>query len=602
MSSASIPGTALAKPRPQPHDGEDRLADFTTDTRLLTLSAMSLAIGVISALVAKALLWLIAAITNLAYYGRLSASPSIPADHHLGLFAVFIPVIGGLATGLMARFGSEKIRGHGIPEALEAILIGQSRIAPKVAILKPISSAITIGTGGPFGAEGPIIMTGGACGSLFAQMFHLSSAERKTLLVAGAAGGMAAIFATPVAAVLLAVELLLFEWKPRRLIPVAIASVTASALRVPLLGGGPIFPVNPHPLPHAETLGFAVLVGLIAGLAASLLTNFLYAVEDLFRKLPIHWMWWPAIGGLAVGIGGLYEPRALGVGYDVIHDLLRGDLVAPLLIGLLMGKTLIWGIALGSGTSGGVLAPLLMIGGMLGAIEAHWIPVGDAGLWATVSMVALMGGTMRAPFTATIFALELTHDLNVMPAIFIGSIASVAVTVLILKRSILTEKVARRGFHIMREYSVDPFDTLRVADVMDRDVTAYPASRKVAHLAHAIAERDPHLTRHHAVPLVDEDDRLAGIVTRGDILRALEHTNGGERTVLEAGNDSPVVIHSDELVQEALSKMLRHQIGRLLVVDRDDPGKLIGYLGRPGILHARLHRLEEESVRAKGAA
>jgi chloride channel protein, CIC family len=351
---------------------EDRLSDFTTDHRLLPLSAMACVIGTISAFVAKALIVLIALITNIFYFHRFSSLYVSPEHSWLGWTVVFIPVIGGLATGLMARFGSEKIRGHGIPEALEAILIGQSRIEPKIAILKPISSAIAIGTGGPFGAEGPIIMTGGACGSLFAQFFHLSSAERKTLLVAGAAAGMAAIFATPIAAVLLAVELLLFEWKPRSLIPVAVASVTAGMLRIPLLGAGPIFSVTGHAPVTGMELVIACGIGLIAGFASALLTGMVYAAEDLFRKLPIHWMWWPALGGLVVGIGGLIQPSVLGVGYDTIHSLLAGKLVGPVLLGLFVAKALVWSIALGSGTSGGVLAPLLMIGGAIGAYEAHW--------------------------------------------------------------------------------------------------------------------------------------------------------------------------------------------------------------------------------------
>src|ERR1041384_3004948 len=281
---------------------EDRLADFTRDRRILLLSLMALFIGALSAVVAKLLVLLIAIFTNITFYQRFSTDFISPANNSLGPWVIVIPVIGGLIIGFMARYGSEKIRGHGIPEALEAILFGRSRMEPKVALLKPLSSAISIGTGGPFGAEGPIIMTGGAVGSLFAQMFHLSPAERKTLLVAGAAGGMAAIFASPVAAVLLAVELLLFEWKPRSFIPVAIAAATAGALRIPLMGAGPIFPVTPHAALGSEGLILALVVGIIAGLASGVLTALVYAFEDLFTKLPIHWMWWPAIGGLFVGI------------------------------------------------------------------------------------------------------------------------------------------------------------------------------------------------------------------------------------------------------------------------------------------------------------
>ncbi|PYS76303.1 MAG: chloride channel protein, partial [Acidobacteria bacterium] len=381
---------------------EDRLADFTRDRRILLLSLMALLIGCVSAFVAYALVWLISVITGLAFYQRFSAQVLSPDRNTLGPFVVVVPVIGGLFIGLMARYGSEKIRGHGIPEALEAILFGRSRMSPKVAVLKPLSSAISIGTGGPFGAEGPIIMTGGAVGSLFAQMFHLSAAERRTLLVAGAAAGMSAIFAAPVSAVLLAVELLLFEWRPRSFIPVTVASVMAAVLRVPLLGAGPIFPVRAHDALGAEGLFITLLVGIAAGLASGLLTALVYGFEDLFERLPIHWMWWPAIGGLFVGLGGYFDPRVLGVGYGTIHSLLTGEVVGAALVGLLIGKSLVWSLALGSGTSGGVLAPLLMMGGALGALASRYIPIGDAGLWAAIGMAAMMGGTMRSPLTAMV--------------------------------------------------------------------------------------------------------------------------------------------------------------------------------------------------------
>src|SRR4051812_28662418 len=303
------------------------LRDFTTDTRLLRMTAMAVVIGAISACVAYALVWLIGSITNAVYYHRFSSALVSPAANTFGWWAVIVPMVGGLVIGLMARYSSEKIRGHGIPEAMEAILIGRSRMDAKVALLKPISSAISIGTGGPFGAEGPIIMTGGAFGSLFAQAFHLSAAERKTLLVAGAAAGMSAIFATPLAALLIAVELLLFEWKPRSFVPVAAAAAIAAALRVPLLGAGPIFPILPHAATTSSELIVALGIGIVAGLGSAALTGLVYGAEDLFTKLPIHFMWWPVIGGLVVGVGGLFEPRALGVGYDTIRDLLAGQLV-----------------------------------------------------------------------------------------------------------------------------------------------------------------------------------------------------------------------------------------------------------------------------------
>src|SRR5262245_13994447 len=377
-----------------PSPSWETLGDFTTTPRVLVISALAIVIGAVCAFVALALLRLIGLFTNLFYYGRWSSALVSPVGNHLGWFGVLVPVVGALIIGVMARYGSERIRGHGIPEAIEAILMNGSRVEPKVALLKPISSAISIGSGGPFGAEGPIIMTGGAFGSMIAQLFHLTAAERKTLLVAGAAGGMSATFATPIAAGLLAVELLLFEWKPRRVVPVALAAATAAALRPLLLGPGPLFPVATHATTAGTTLGFALfgfaLLGLLAGIASSLLTRAVYASEDAFQRLPIHWMWWPALGGVVIGLGGLLQPRALGVGYDVIQDLLAGRLAPTGIAALALVKAAIWSIALGSGTSGGVLAPLLILGGSLGALCGHWIPGGAPALWPLAGMAALL--------------------------------------------------------------------------------------------------------------------------------------------------------------------------------------------------------------------
>jgi len=518
---------------------DDRLGDFTADRRILTLTGMAALIGVISAFVALALLRLIGFFTHLFYYHAIDSRLVSPADNRLGVWALLVPIVGGLIVGLMARYGSERIRGHGIPEALEAILIGQSRMSARVAVLKPLSSAISIGTGGPFGAEGPIIMTGGALGSLFGQAFHLSPAERKTLLVAGAAGGMAAVFGTPLAATLLAVELLLFEWKPRSFIPVACAAAVAGALRVPLLGAGPLFPVPPHAALTADGLVIALALGIAAGFGSGLLTWLVYACEDLFRKVPIHWMWWPLLGGAVIGLGGLLYPRALGVGYDTIHDLLTGQLVGVALVGLMVTKAVIWAVALGSGTSGGVLAPLLIMGGALGALEAHWIPSGDPGLWAALSMGAMMGGTMRSPFTAVAFMVELTHDVNVLPGLLVACVAADAVTVLLMKRSILTEKVARRGYHVTREYIANPLHLLRVQDVM-------------------------------------------------------------EPPVLQVGERPPAVSYPDELLDHALTKLLEHEVDLLPVVNRSEPEQVVGYVARDGILAAWVQFARDEGRREPG--
>ena len=580
-------------------NNEARLADFTTDKRVLVLSGMAIVIGAIGSLVAYALVWLINLFTNLAYYQRLSAQPASPDGNQMGVWAVLVPVVGGLIIGLMARYGSDKIRGHGIPEALEAILIGGSRMEPKVAVLKPVSSAISIGTGGPFGAEGPIIMTGGAIGSLFAQFFQLTAAERKTLLVAGAAAGMAAIFAAPVAAVLLAVELLLFEWKPRSFIPVALAAAVAGALRTSILGAGPIFPITPHAALTDSALVIACLVGIAAGLASGALTTLVYFFEDLFEKLPIHWMWWPILGGLAIGIGGLIDPRVLGVGYDVIHQLLRGELLGTAVLSLLVIKAVIWSVALGSGTSGGVLAPLLIMGGALGAYLSQWIPYGDAGLWALIGMSAIMGGTMRSPLTSMVFVLELTHDIKVLPGLLLACILADVVTVLLLRRSILTEKVARRGHHLLREYTVDPFEIMRVGEVMDKEPVTIPAATTVAEFSARIASGDPQVARRQGTPVVDAKGALLGILTRSDIVRALEKNPQGDLTVLEAGSSNLIVAFPDEPLKDAVARMLRHDIGRLIVVSRDNQRQLLGYLGRTGLLEARYRNIREEEQRER---
>lgn len=571
-------------------------SDFTRDPRLLGLAAMAIPIGAIATGAAWGLSRLIALFTHLAFEGRLSTDDVAVDAGSLGLLLLVIPTVGGLLIGLLARFGSEKIRGHGIPEAIEAILVGRSRIQARVAALKPLASAISIGTGGPFGAEGPIIMTGGALGSLFAQRFRLAPAERKTLLVAGAAAGMAAIFASPLAAVLLAVELLLFEWRPRSLVPVALAACTAAALRTLVLGDGPVFPVPTHEPMGPALVASALVPGVVAGLAASLLTVLVYAFEDAFHRLPIHWMWWPAIGGLAVGVCGLVEPRALGIGFASIHGLLTGNLVGGALGTLVTVKALAWCVALGSGTSGGVLAPLLMLGAALGTLVGHALP-GDTGLWALVGMAAVMGGTMRSPLTATAFAVELTHDLAALPAVLAACTAAHAVTVLLMRRSILTEKISRRGLHVAREYAVDPLSAVRVRDVMDRDAPCIPATTTVGALAEELARGASPLATRQAVLLVSADGTLEGILTRGDLVRAVE-CGADDFSVVDAGSTDLLVAHPDEILRDVVHRMVAADVGRMPVVRHDRPRHAIGYLGRFAILAAWARALEEETVPA----
>ena len=569
------------------------LADFKADPRLLMLAAMALLIGTGGAAAAWLLVKLIALVTNLMWFGRLDAVPRPMAAAHRGAWMVAAPVLGGLVIGLMARFGSEKIRGHGIPEAIEAILIGGSRMSPKVAVLKPISSAVSIGTGGPFGAEGPIIMTGGAIGSLFAQMFHLSAAERKALLVAGAAAGMTGIFGTPVAAVLLAVELLLFEWRPRSFVPVVASVLAATAWRPLLFGAGPLFPVVAGPAPAAAIILAAAAVGIAAGLLSTVLTRLLYACEDLFERLPVHWMWWPALGGLAVGLGGLVEPRALGVGYDVIADLLGGHPVAGAVALVLVVKAAIWLVALSSGTSGGVLAPLLIRGGALGWLLGLGLP-GEPGFWALLGMASMLGGTMRAPLTGALFAVELTGDLPALPALLGATVAAYAVTVLLLRRSMLTEKIARRGQHITREYGVDPYELARVGEIMTRDVESLPSDMPVSRAMARVAGG-----RHKAYPVVDAAGRPIGLVTRADVLgwsaaREEEDAPLGARV----SDASLPALHPQDVAAQALDAMLASGLGRLPVTE-PDRGRLVGIVTRRDLLRVRAATVRGDSERSR---
>ncbi|MDQ2775570.1 MAG: chloride channel protein [Acidobacteriota bacterium] len=579
----------------------EELGDFTTGIRVIPISCMAIVIGFIATLIAWFLLKLIGIFTNLFYYHRFDTALSSPAGNHLGLWAVAVPVIGSLIVGIMARYGSEKIRGHGIPEAIEAILMNGSRIEPRLAMLKPISAAISIGSGGPFGAEGPIIMTGGAFGSLIAQFFHLTSAERKTLLVAGAAAGMAATFAAPLAAILLAVELLLFEWKPRSAIPVALASATAGAARRYILGLGPLFPVPSHPafIGPVGLLG-CVLTGVAAGGLSALLTVGVYAAEDAFHKLPIHWMWWPAIGGVFVGIGGLIFPQALGVGYDTIGLLLHGNVAVKFLMGVLFVKSAIWVISLGSGTSGGVLAPLLMMGAALGGIEGLFLPHFGEGFWPLVSMGAILGGTMRSPFTGIIFALELTHDFNMLLPLIVACFLAHGFTVLVLKRSILTEKISRRGYHLSREYALDPLEILFVREVMRTNVVALPADASLEQARELIRPTQrPH--GQHLFPVLDEEKHVIGVVSRNHLAKSPEDQLAAANQIRlrDIATPNPVVAFADEPLRVVVYRMVETGFTRFPVMDADNPKRLVGMVALQDLLRARTRNLEEERDRER---
>ena len=582
-------------------DGAPSMGDFTVTLDGLRLVLLAIPIGALAAGIALVLLDLIGLVTNLVYYGRLSVTLVSPPTSGLSPASVLIPVLGGLVIGLMARFGSERIRGHGIPEAMETILVGGSKVEPRLAILKPISSAISIGTGGPFGAEGPIILTGGAVGSLVGQFVHLSAAERKTLLVAGAAAGMAAVFGTPVAAVLLAVELLLFEWKPRSMLPVVTAAAVAAALRIPLVDAGmmtgaPLFPVPQHPPLGDIGLVSALAVGLAGGLVAWLLTVAVYGAEDLFKRLPIHWMWWPVLGGFVIGLGGLIEPRALGVGYDSIRAELAGQLALGALASLLVVKLVIWALALGSGTSGGILAPLLLIGGAVGGLMAPILPGGTPAMWAMLGMAAALAGVTRSPFTAIVFALELTHDTNALLPLLISCVVAYGLSALVLRRSILTEKVARRGFHVMREYQVDPLEALLARDVMATRVLTVEPSRPAEDVRRLLDSAPEH--RHQRLlPVLDGDGRLLGVIGRRELSEqiATSPTGIAVRDLMR----TPVLAYGDETLRSVADRMAVTRVGILPVVDRREPDRLLGLVSQYDLLRARERLLVEERHRER---
>jgi H+/Cl- antiporter ClcA/CBS domain-containing protein len=586
--------------------GDIRLAE-PAQFRMVLMSFLAAGIGLLAGLIAFVLYKLIGLFTNIFFYHRLVADFISARHNQLGLWVIPIPVIGGIIVGFMAKYGTSKIKGHGIPEAMEAVMVNRSRIEPRVAILKPLSAAIAIGTGGPFGAEGPIIQTGGAVGSLVGQVLHTTASERKVLLACGAAAGMSATFNTPIAGVILAIELLLFEFMARSFIPLVIASTLATAVHMQLLGAGPMFKVTAMDfgIPHA--LPFYLLLGLVCGLAAVGFSKLLYWTEDQFEKLPVDELWWPAIGALGLGIIGYFVPRVLGVGYDTIGDILNANLAWKLLLVVMVAKAVALVISLGSGTSGGLLAPMFMSSAAMGGVFAMGMdriyPAANlsAGAFALVAMGAVFGAASRATFSFIIFAFEITRDYNsVLPLMLVSVIADGIAMWLMPRASIMTEKLARRGLHIHQEYEADVLQQVRVSETMDHDVPTLPAAMKVSELSDLIARHDPAVCRHQGMFVVDGDGKLAGVITRGDVMRALNADPSGAATVLDAGTREVVVTYPDETLHDASAKMLRNNIGRLPVADRKDHRRVIGYLGRPGIIAARLRRLDEEHVREPG--
>ena len=571
------------------------------DKRTIFISALAIAIAIGAGLIAQLLIHLIALATNISFFGRLSTefvSPGV--SRHSPLVLLLVPVIGGLIVGVMARYGSQAIRGHGIPEVMERVLLGESRIPLRVMFLKPLSAAVAIGTGGPFGAEGPIIATGGALGSVVGQVIRITADERKTLLAAGAAAGMAATFGTPVSAVLLAVELLLFEYRPRSLVPVALAASAAMAVRLAFFGAAPVFPIPAPVQPSGAALASYVVLGAIIGVASVWITRAVYGIEDAFEKLPIHWMWWPTLGAIVVGVIGWFAPRTLGVGYDNIIGILDGNIVGTALVLLVALKFVSWAVYLGSGTSGGTLAPLFTFGGGLGALigglAAAFLPqLGvDPRVAALVGMAAIFAGASHALLASAVFAFETTRQPMGLLPLLAGCSAAYLVSLLMMRHSIMTEKLARRGASVRSEYSVDYLARVLVRDAASRTVVTLVADQTLEQTRAWLASGATGST-HQGFPVIDGDGRLLGVVTRRELLDA---ATTAER-VGDLVQRRPIVAYEDNTLREAADHMVREGVGRLPVVRRDAPDRLTGILSRSDLLSAHMPRLEAASRRQR---
>jgi len=570
------------------------------DGRVVLMCAVSILLAVASAFIAEGLMRLIALITHLSFHQRFSfdVHSATPADNHLGVWVMVVPVIGGIIVGIMARYGSKAIRGHGIPEAMEQVLLNQSRIPPRVTFLKPLSAAFAIGTGGPFGAEGPIIATGGALGSVIGQMMSTTAAERKTLLAAGAAAGMAATFGSPVSAVLLAVELLLFEFRPRSLIPVALSAATAAGVRVMFEGTHPVFAMPDIGQPTGAAMAVYILLGAIMGLASVFVTRAVYWVEDVFEHYlkSVHWMWWPAIGAVAVGVIGYFAPRTLGVGYYNISDIISNNLTLKVMALLFVMKFISWAIALGSGTSGGTLAPLFTIGSgigaLIGAAAAHLAPHAgiDVRVAALVGMAAIFAGASRAMLASAVFAFETTlQPLGLLPLLG-GCTASFLVSCLLMANTIMTEKLARRGVRVPAEYQADFLDQVLVRDVIGGKAVTLAAGDTLGKVREWIAAGGPGTT-HQGYPVVDGDGVLLGVLTRRTLL---DPKLAGEAVLRTLITMPPKFVYPDVTLRDAADHMVNHDIGRLPVMDRQTR-KIIGVVTRSDLLRAHRRRLDDVS-------
>lgn len=572
------------------------------DRRVLLICALSILLGIAAAFVSQALLALIALITNAAYFGELSLQDRGPADAipQLGLWSIPIPIVGAIVVGLMARFGSSAIRGHGIPEAMEQILTNESRIPARVMFLKPISSALSIGTGGPFGAEGPIIATGGAIGSVFGQFIRMTVAERRALLAAGAAAGMAATFGSPISAVLLVIELLLFEFRPRSIIPVALAASTATGIRMMFEGMEPVFAMTNLQQPTGTALATYICLGGVMGLVSVIVTKIVYAIEDGFEKLPIHWMWWPALGAVVVGVVGYIAPDTLGVGYYNISNILSNRLTISAILFLCSMKFISWSVSLGSGTSGGTLAPLFTIGGGLGAamgLALSQIAPGlgvDPRIAGLVGMAAIFSGASRAMLASAVFAFETTLQPFGMLPLLGGCAAAYLVSSILMRNSIMTEKIARRGVRTPEEYFADSLDQVLVREAASSNVVTFQRDDTIGQVRDWLVKNETQ-TSHQGFPVLDPNGTLVGLVTRRDLS---DSSLSIDQTVSAAIRSPVRYVYDDSTVRQAADHMVNHSIGRLPVVSRERPHRLVGIITRSDVLAVFQLRIRERELQS----
>jgi len=562
--------------------------------RIFTISALSVSIAVCISFIAKLLVYLIDLVTNISFYGNFSIEPSSPANNTYGLFVIVIPVIGGLIVGLMAFYGSKAIRGHGIPEAMEQILTNQSKIKPSIIFLKPLSAAISIGTGGPFGAEGPIIATGGALGSTLGQLLKITDNERKILLAAGATAGMAAIFGSPIAGIFLAIELLLFEFSPRSVIPVAMACITGAAGHHLFFKAGVVFPLKSAIESASNSaLGFYGIMGIVIGFVSILVTKIVYLIEDGFEKLPIHWAWWPAIGGLAVGIVGYFAPRTLGVGYYNIIDILSGTMSIHILLSLCFLKFISWSISLGSGTSGGTLAPLLIIGGatgaLLGSLIIYWSPASGITLplAALVGMSAMFAGASRAFLTSIIFALETTGQSNALLPLLATCTTAYFISYFLMENTIMTEKIARRGVKTPHSYEPDVLEKLTVEQVLTDNGMVISEENSIREVREWLIREQNFKSNYF---IISSNEREYKGILSSSILFSNRHSQ--ENLIGTLIKRNGIYIGLNDTLLTAVETMAKENIDVLPVVSKENT-KIIGILSYHDIIATYKYGIDE---------